>query len=217
LTTEPRSASHLLTLNFIFTAMALLALVLGTALVPAAPAQAVAGPVVTNINPSSGKAGDAITLTITGTGFLLAEEVWIRDSDGADIVDTYLPNFTINSDTQITISFTIPADAVPGETRTRIYDASSSGNSYYGFTVLGPYIDSMEPGNAKQGQTLSVVLTGGGFTGATAVSFSGTGITVTGFNVDSDTQITAAVTVAADATLGDRDISVTTPDGTGTK
>ena len=56
----------------------------------------------------------------------------------------------------------------------------------------------------------SVIITGTGFTGATAVAFNGS--PAASFSVASDTQITA--TVPADATSGA--IAVTTPGGTGT-
>jgi len=62
------------------------------------------------------------------------------------------------------------------------------------------------------GECLTVTITGSGFTGATAVNF-GTGITVNSFTVVSDTQITAYICITADAALGVRDISVTTPRG----
>lgn len=55
---------------------------------------------------------------------------------------------------------------------------------------------------------LSVILTGESLTGVTAVSF-GLGITVNSFVVDSDTQITANIDVALGATVGYRDITVT--------
>lgn len=62
---------------------------------------------------------------------------------------------------------------------------------------------------------MNVVITGTNFTGATSVSF-GAGITVTAFTVDSPTQITAIISIAETAALGPRDVSVTSPYGTGT-
>ena len=62
---------------------------------------------------------------------------------------------------------------------------------------------------------MDIVITGTSFTGATAVSF-GSDITVSTFTVDSDTQITASITIAGNAALGSHDVSVTTPYGTGT-
>jgi sugar lactone lactonase YvrE len=106
---------------------------------------------------------------------------------------------------------------------------SSSGNIYvadtnnnriqvfgYPAPVVAPVITSVSPNSGNQGQTLNnVIITGSNFTDATEVSF-GDGITVTGFTVDSATQITASITIATDASLGARDVSVTTPAGTGT-
>jgi hypothetical protein len=63
---------------------------------------------------------------------------------------------------------------------------------------------------------LTVTISGTKFDGATAVSF-GAGITVEDFNVDSSTVITAEIAINAGATKGARDVSVTTPSGTGTK
>jgi outer membrane protein assembly factor BamB len=79
-----------------------------------------------------------------------------------------------------------------------------------------PVIASVNPNSGNQGQTLSnIIITGTNFTGATAISF-GAGIMVNGFTVVSDTQITASITIAAGASPGTRDVSVTTPNGTGT-
>lgn len=201
-----------------FSVIMALVLVLGTgvtALVPAAPAQATSC-TVTGISPNSGKAGDLISATITGTGFTGATRVRIKDGGSNDIVYAYTGGFTIDSDTQISISFTIPAGATPGPGDVRVY---VSGSWYYlssGFTVLGPYIDDVTPSSGKRGETFPVVIEGGGFTGASAVTFSSTGITATIVPPVTDTEITANVTIADDATLGDSDISVTTTEGTGT-
>ncbi|GAI53247.1 unnamed protein product, partial [marine sediment metagenome] len=78
-----------------------------------------------------------------------------------------------------------------------------------------PTVTSVSPDSGEQGATLEVTIGGTNFTGATAVSF-GTGITVNSFTVVSATQITASISISATATLGLRDVSVTTPGGTGT-
>ena len=78
-----------------------------------------------------------------------------------------------------------------------------------------PTVASVSPNSGEQGATLEVTISGTNFTGATAVSF-GDGITVNSFTVVSATQITANISISATATLGLRDVSVTTPDGTGT-
>ena len=85
-------------------------------------------------------------------------------------------------------------------------------------TVLAaaPAITTVAPDSGVQGNTYSVTITGTYLTDASAVSF-GAGITVNGYVVDSATQITANITIAAGAGDGVRDVSVTTPEGTATK
>ena len=78
-----------------------------------------------------------------------------------------------------------------------------------------PAITSINPNQGIQGQTLNVIINGVYFTGATAVSF-GDGIAVNSFSVNSDTQLMANVSIAADATPDARNVSVTTPGGIAT-
>jgi hypothetical protein len=73
-------------------------------------------------------------------------------------------------------------------------------------------ISAVTPNNAKQGDNLIVTITGSGFTGATAISF-GDNVTVNGFTVVSETQISANITLSNQAVGGARGISVTTPAG----
>jgi len=83
--------------------------------------------------------------------------------------------------------------------------------------AAAPTVISVSPNSGLQGQTLpTVVITGINFTGASALGF-GTEITVNSFTVNSDTQITASITIDHYAAPGSRDVSVTTPGGTGTR
>jgi hypothetical protein len=77
-----------------------------------------------------------------------------------------------------------------------------------------PTITEVNPNSGTPGQCLTIIITGNGFTGATAVDF-GPGITVNSFRVDNGTQITADICIAADAASGASDVSVTTHGGTG--
>jgi len=77
-----------------------------------------------------------------------------------------------------------------------------------------PSVISVNPATGDQGETLDVTITGTYFSG-TEVSF-GEGITTNSFTVDSETQITANITIDDDAIVGTRDVSVTTAGGTGT-
>ena len=79
-----------------------------------------------------------------------------------------------------------------------------------------PTVTGVSPSSGKVGVTISVTITGTHLTDASAVSF-GAGITVNSFTVDSKTEITASITIDATAATGSRAVSVTTPEGTGTK
>jgi predicted GH43/DUF377 family glycosyl hydrolase len=97
------------------------------------------------------------------------------------------------------------------------YTGVGSGAYSVGFATAlpTPTVASVAPTHGTQGQTLPVVLAGTNLSGATSVSF-GADIAVNSFTVDSDTQITASVTISASAATGTRDVSVTAPGGTAT-
>ncbi|RTQ45109.1 T9SS type A sorting domain-containing protein [Hymenobacter gummosus] len=109
--------------------------------------------------------------------------------------------YTVNSPNQLTL--TVPAGASSGLLRV----TSSYGSGTLPFLVL-PVVSSFTPSSGGE-NTTSVVLTGTGFVGVTAVKFNSVEATYT---VNSSTQITA--TVPAGATTGP--LSVTTAGGTGT-
>jgi hypothetical protein len=81
-------------------------------------------------------------------------------------------------------------------------------------TILpaAPRLDGIGPESGQAGETLDIIIDGSVFTGATAVSF-GSGVTVNSFVVDGPTRITANVTIDPGASLGPRDVTVTTPSG----
>lgn len=78
-----------------------------------------------------------------------------------------------------------------------------------------PAVNSITPASGVQGWTYtSVEIQGTDLTGATAVTFSGTGVSASAISVVSSTSITFTVTITAGATAGARDVTVTTPGGT---
>jgi len=83
-----------------------------------------------------------------------------------------------------------------------------------------PSVTSVFPATGKQGQTLTITLGGHGFVPGAMVDF-GPGVTVnsavvsgvrSGIGVQADHLLTLSVTIAADAPLGLRDVTVTNPD-----
>ena len=122
----------------------------------------------------------------------------------------------MDSDTRITAQITIGQAAATGWRTVKVTTASGSGKRSNGFRVdsAAPQISSVVPSSGVQAESYTVVLTGSNFTGATTVSF-GDGITVNGFTVDNDTQITVEVTIGPAAETGWRTVTVATPSFTG--
>lgn len=80
-----------------------------------------------------------------------------------------------------------------------------------------PTILATQPRSGAQGTTLDVLIGGGStnFRNNSAVAFSGTGITVNNVSAATETELVANITIAPDAELGFRDITVTTVLGAG--
>ncbi len=172
-----------------------------------------AAPSISSVSPSSGKQNQTLTVTIYGSGFTGATDV----SFGAGIT---VNSKNVDSDTKITANMTIALDASVGTRDVTVTKPDFlPGTKYAAFTVDSGSVKvtSVIPSAGKQGQSMVVAIYGENFTGATDVSF-GAGITVNSRNVDSDTKITVNITIAVDASIGSRDVTVTIPDfGPGTK
>lgn len=148
-----------------------------------------ATPSISSFTPTSGKAGTSVI--VTGTDLDTATAVTIGGVSAS---------FSPSSTTQMTV--TVPAAAVTGPIAVSTPDGPAT--SAKNFTMK-PSISSISPTIGPVG-TL-VTISGGGLTGATAVSFNGTPAS---FTPVSATTVTA--TVPATATTGQ--ISVVTPTGT---
>jgi hypothetical protein len=92
---------------------------------------------------------------------------------------------------------------------------SESLSAGFAVAIPAPIIDELTQVSGRQGETFELIITGSLFTDATEVSL-GEGITVNSFTVDSDTQITAQVTIAGNAATGPRDVTIVTPETSGT-
>ena len=75
-------------------------------------------------------------------------------------------------------------------------------------------IASISPNTGVQGTVVNVTITGTDLALASAVNVSGTGITVSAVTAVNATTVTATFTIAPTATLGARNVTVTTPAGT---
>ena len=173
------------------------------------PAQA--KPTVTGVDPASANQGQTVAVTLTGTGFTGAKGVSF--GGGIDVT-----SFSIDSDTQITANIVIANRAFVGTRFVGVGTPAGRGTLPAGFSVTSdaPTVTGVNPATGNQGATLTgVTLTGINFTNTTKVSFGG-GINVTSFDVVSDTQITADITIANRAFVGTRFVTVVNESGHGT-
>ena len=170
-----------------------------------------AAPTVTSVNPAS-RGQDAVSqnVTIAGTGFFSGAAV---SFSGAGIT---VNSTTFVSATTLTANIAVAAGAATGLRDVLVTNPDAGvGTRVGGFTVnAGPTVTSTTPASRGQGATnQNIVIVGSGFAAGAVASFSGTGITVTSTTLNSATQVTASITVAAGATVGARDIVVTNTDG----
>ena len=173
------------------------------------PAQA--KPTVTGVDPASANQGQTVAVTLTGTGFTGAKGVSF--GGGVDVT-----SFDVDNDTQITANIVIANRAFVGTRFVGVGTPAGRGTLPAGFSVTSdaPTVTGVNPATGNQGATLTgVTLTGINFTNTTKVSFGG-GINVTSFDVVSDTQITADITIANRAFVGTRFVTVVNESGHGT-
>jgi hypothetical protein len=162
-------------------------------------------PYVDSVNPGQGNQGETLTVTISGGRF---EGTTSIDFGDGIAVDDYAFGSSL-----ITANITIANDAVTGLRDVRVTTGNGTGVLPGGFSIPDAAIAGVSPEYGMQGQTMDVVVSGTNLGGATAVTF-GNGINTVGFTVDSPTQITASISIAASAVIGTRDISVITPGST---
>jgi hypothetical protein len=134
-------------------------------------------PTVTSFTPISGPAG--IKVTVNGANLSSVTSVQFNGVSAA---------FTVVSATSLAAN--APVGATTG--KISVTNPASSASSAANFTFIAG-IGSFSPASAPEGAT--VIITGTGFSGATAVKFGS--VAATNFSVDSDNQITATVPVGA--------------------
>jgi hypothetical protein len=164
-------------------------------------------PFINSVSPDQGYQGSKLDVAISGKNLAGASEVRFG-------VGIAVNNFTVTSPTQIMANIEIIAGAKTGPRDVSITTPGGSFTLPNGLKVnlALPVLASVSPNQDRQGATLNVTVTGTNLTNASEVRF-GSGIAVNSFTILSGNQITANITIAADATVGTRDISVTTPGG----
>jgi hypothetical protein len=162
---------------------------------PAAPA-----PTITTLTPTTGTTAGGDVVTILGTGFTTATDVQFGG--------TSAPSFQVLSDTAITV--VVPAGTA-GAVNVTVVTVVGSASLSSAFTYGAPSPPTVTGIGQMSGPIGTVVIiTGSGFTTATAVSF---GSYSASFTINNDSQITA---VAPAQGMGPVNVTVTTAAGTAT-
>jgi hypothetical protein len=167
-------------------------------------------PSVTGIDTEQGPLGGGTPITITGSGFVAPLAVNFGSVPATDI--------TITSDTRLTVNSPPSSPGTVDITVTTAGGTSNASGSDQFTYRAAPGVASVTPsrGSISGGDTITI--TGAGFTGATAVTFTPIHVfwwaygptPAASFTVNSDTKITA-VTPPGTYTV---DVTVTTPGGT---
>ena len=165
-----------------------------------------AGPTVTSMTPSAlGRGASAQTMTIVGTGFVAGATVAISATG------VTLGTATITA-TQITIPVTVSATATLGAADIRVTNPDAGSIVVTGglTIVAAQTITSVSPAVLGGGATAqTVTINGTNFVAGAVVAFSGTGVTAGAATIVNSTQMLVSVTVAATATAGLRNVTVT--------
>jgi hypothetical protein len=156
-------------------------------------------PTVTGVEPNHGPAAGGTSVSITGTNFTGATSVKFGSTNAA--------SFKVNSDTSITA--VSPAGTGTVDVTVTTPSGTSATSSADRFTY-GPTVSKLEPNHGSPSGGTSVMITGTGFTGATAVKFGASNAAT--FTVNSATSITAVSPKGMGT--GTVDVTVTTPAGT---
>lgn len=165
---------------------------------------------LTGISPAIGVRGTTVAVTLTGTNFVAgATTVAVSGSN------VTVSNVDVVSATSLTADFAVGSSAALGSRTVTVTTAGgTSGTQSFTINPPAPTLTSVGPVTGVQGNAVSVTLTGTNFVAGATVAVSGTGVTVSNVTVASGTSITATFTLASSATLGARNVTVTTSGGT---
>jgi subtilisin family serine protease len=160
-------------------------------------------PTLTSITPSSGIAGTFFTITIIGTNFVAPLTI-----NGGSGITT--PILNVVSPTQASLTLEISLNAALGPRTLTVTSPAGTSNPVT-FTVnpVPPVLTSITPNQVGQGSTVDVTLLGSGFNAPMTID-AGPGITVSNVVITNAISAKATLTISSTATLGVRNLTVTT-------
>ena len=166
-----------------------------------APARALPQRLEVTLRDSAGNpvAGGLVWFAATSGGGAVVPIQAATDAQGKASTTAYLGKGALQTFTASALNRSVNFTAVP--------------------SLATPTLISIGPASRVRGQNVNVTLTGAGFvggttTGAATVIVSGTGVTASTVNVTNSTILTTTLTIAADAEMGARGLTVMTAGGT---
>jgi sugar lactone lactonase YvrE len=169
-------------------------------------------PAVTSISPFSAGPGAVVSATITG---LFLNGATAVQFSGAGVTAAINAGGTATS---LPITITIAPGAAVGLRTFQVVTAAGTSEAFSGFTVTNsipqPLITGINPARAIVGTSIPATVSGAGLTGATSITFSGAGVTAAIISGGTDQTLSISISVAANAAVGLRTFTVTTPGGT---
>ena len=176
-------------------------------------------PELTGLQPSGSEVDKTVDVTVTGLNTVFTANQTTADF-GEDIA---VNKVVVNSKTQLVATLAVAADAEPGPRVVTITTGNEVVTKTAGFTIYanGPAAEltKIEPNNARTGVTTTVTVQGKNtnfVVGRTDADF-GAGITVKNVAVISATQAVVEIAIAANATPGERDVTITAGNVAATK
>jgi hypothetical protein len=179
----------------------------------ASPARALtaAKPVVTAVSPAHGSTVGGTTVTIRGAHFTLAGKSLVKAVKFGTVAGTHIH-------VRSSISLTVRAPKGKGTVNVRVITKGGTSRvakaDRYAYKGAGPVVAGVSPSYGSTTGGTVVTIAGGGFTGATAVTFGG--VEATSFKVAPGGAAITAITPAHTEVGDPFDVRVTTPRGTST-
>ena len=167
-----------------------------------------ADPVISAVTPAAlGRRASAQRVVISGHGFQAGAKVTFANPG---VTASGAPTVTA---TTITLSVSVSPTATVGKTNMTVTNPNGGTTTCSCFTVdAAPTVTTATPGSLPRSTTNKpVVITGTGFVSGASAGF-GPGVTVASTVWNSSTKLTATISVATNATIGTRTVTVSNPD-----
>jgi hypothetical protein len=184
-----------------------------------------APPSLISFNPTQAAAGSTVTITFTGVNFVpRALHLMFTPSQGITV-----SNLRVVSPSQISAQLQIDPSAQPGSRQVILIDADHNLHPPSSFTITaaaqtcppgtpacgttqpgGPALREFSPLQGTQGTNVALTITGANFSAPASVQFTpNSGITVQSTTVTNSNQIQAQLSIAPNASLGARGVTLT--------